>query len=277
MKKTFSITALIFIMITSVIAKQNKETLVLIHTNLGDIKIKLYNETPKHRDNFIKLVNNKYYDSLLFHRVIKEFMIQAGDPVSKHANQKTHLGSSGPNYTVPAEFVPKLIHKKGAIAAARSGDEVNPLKASSGSQFYIVVGKVYNDDGLTQIEAKLNSDKMKILFRDYLNRPENKKLKIEVEGYQKTGNSYKQDSIGKVILKQVELKNKNDNVFKFSDNAKTIYKTIGGTPFLDMNYTVFGEVIEGLGIVDKIASVPTVAANRPAEDVRILSAKIVKE
>ncbi len=182
----------------TIYSQQNRETLVLIKTNIGDIKIKLSNKTPKHRDNFIKLVNQKYYDSLLFHRVIKDFMIQTGDPNSKHATMSAHLGTGGPNYTIPAEIDSSLIHKKGAVAAARSGDEVNPLKASSGSQFYIVEGQIYNDNGLAQIETKLNSNRQKNEVRDYLGKPENKTLKNEVVKYQKLGDKLKLDSIGQI-------------------------------------------------------------------------------
>jgi cyclophilin family peptidyl-prolyl cis-trans isomerase len=270
-------TGILFILFVFYVSAQQKETLVLIKTNMGNIKIKLYNSTPKHRDNFIKLVNKKYYDSLLFHRVMKDFMIQAGDPESKHAPKSKQLGSGGPNYTIPAEFHPELIHKKGALAAARSGDEVNPLKASSGSQFYIVVGKVYSDNSLSQIEAKLNENRKQNHVREYLNKPENKALKNEIGKYQKEHNIAKLDSIGDKVVKIIDEKYKNEPAIKFSEQQRNIYKTIGGTPFLDMNYTVFGEVVEGLDVVDKIAAVETLPGDRPANDVIILSARIVPE
>jgi Peptidyl-prolyl cis-trans isomerase (rotamase) - cyclophilin family len=268
---------LFFCVIYTVYSQQNKETMVLIKTNMGDIKIKLYNATPKHRDNFIKLVSNKYYDSLLFHRVIKDFMIQTGDPNSKHATKTTQLGSGGPNYQIPAEFNAELVHKKGALAAARSGDEVNPLKASSGSQFYIVVGEKYDDNGLNQVETKLNGNRKKNQFREYLSKPENKALKNEIAKYQKAGNKVKLDSIGQIVTKRIDEYYKNEPAIKFTDYQRNIYKTIGGTPFLDMNYTVFGEVVEGLDVVDKIASVETLQGNRPVSDVLIISASVVKE
>jgi len=192
---------------------------VLISTKLGDIKIALYNETPQHRDNFIKLVQKGFYDSLLFHRIIGNFMIQGGDPNSKNAKQGQPLGMGGPGYTIPAEILPQFIHKKGALAAARQGDAVNPKKESSGSQFYIVQGTIVNDEQL-----------------NYFARMTGK---------------------------------------KYSEEVKTIYKTIGGTPHLDGEYTVFGEVYEGLEVIDKIASVAVDGQSRPIEDL-IMTIKIIE-
>ena len=180
---------------------------------MGDIKLKLYEETPLHRDNFIKLVNSHYFDSTLFHRVINNFMIQGGDPDSKRAASGAMLGNGGPSYTIPAEFVPALIHKKGVLAAAREGDMVNPQKASSGSQFYIVQGKVFTTEELDMLSKRM-------------------------------GKSFTEEQI------------------------KT-YTTIGGTPHLDGNYTVFGEVISGWDVIDKIAAVATDQNNRPKEDIRM--------
>jgi len=212
---------------------------------------------------------------LLFHRVIKEYMIQTGDPKSKNAGKTVHLGSGGPGYTIPAEFNPELIHKKGAVAAARTGDDTNPLKASSGSQFYIVIGKVYTDDGLNQIEAAMETNRKKEHFREFLNKPENKALKNETTNYQKTGNKTKLDSIGQVVSGLIDEKYKNEQAIKFSDYQRNIYKTAGGAPFLDMNYTVFGEVVEGLDVVDKIDTVETSRGDKPVNDVRIISAKVL--
>ena len=192
---------------------------VLISTKFGDIKIALYNETPQHRDNFIKLVQNGFYDSLLFHRVIANFMIQGGDPNSKNAKSGQPLGMGGPGYTIPAEILPQFIHKKGALAAARQGDAVNPKKESSGSQFYIVQGNVVDDEQLNYFSKM-------------------------------TGKTY-------------------------SEEVKTIYKTIGGTPHLDGEYTVFGEVYEGLEVIDKIASVPVDGQSRPKEDL-IMTIKMIE-
>lgn len=204
--------------------KKDRKRDVALTTTKGVIVLRLYNETPLHRDNFLKLVKSHYYDSVLFHRVIKNFMIQAGDPESKQAAAGIALGNGDPGYTVPAEFVSTLFHKKGVLAAAREGDAVNPTKASSGSQFYIVQGKTFSDAGLDSVETfRLNGRKIP---------PE----------------------------------------------QRAVYKTIGGTPHLDQNYTVFGQVVRGLDVVDSIAAVATSRqpADRPVEDVRILKARLIK-
>jgi cyclophilin family peptidyl-prolyl cis-trans isomerase len=211
----------IFILLTYCKVMGQTPTIVVLNTTEGDIRIKLYNETPLHRDNFIKLVKEEYYDGVLFHRVIQNFMIQTGDPNSKNANAGQSLGDGGPGYTIPAEFVPSLFHKKGALAAARQGDQVNPRKESSGSQFYIVQGQVLNVD---QLDALVRANKH----------------------------------------------------IPFTEEEKAAYTTIGGTPHLDQNYTVFGEVIEGLDVLDKIASVETDQRNRPLSDIRIIKVYFVQ-
>lgn len=209
----------------STVKKKDRKRDVLLQTNMGDITIRLSDSTPLHRDNFLKLVKVGFYDSVLFHRVIKNFMIQSGDPDSKTAVAGIPLGNGSPGYTVPAEFRTTLFHKKGVIAAARTSDNVNPQKASSGSQFYIVQGKTFTDADLDALEN------------------------------------------GRLMGKKIPL------------NKREAYKTIGGTPHLDDNYTVFGEVIKGIEVVDKIAVVPTSTGadrDRPLEDVRIIKAKLVK-
>jgi peptidyl-prolyl cis-trans isomerase B (cyclophilin B) len=206
----------------SVVTRKDRKKDVLLQTNYGDIVVRLSDSTPLHRDNFLKLVKTGYYDSVLFHRVIKNFMIQGGDPESKNAKPGQPLGNGGPSYTVPAEFRASLFHKKGVIAAARDN---NPEKASSASQFYIVQGKIFTDAGLDSVET-----------------------------YRLNGR-------------------------KIPSDQREVYKTIGGTPHLDQNYTVFGEVAKGLDVVNKIAGVPTSKGpdrDRPLEDVRILKAKLVK-
>jgi peptidyl-prolyl cis-trans isomerase B (cyclophilin B) len=204
------------------LTKKDLKRDVLLQTNYGDIIVRLSDSTPLHRDNFLKLVKTHYYDSVLFHRVIKNFMIQSGDPNSKQAKPGEPLGEGGPDYTIPAEFRATLFHKKGVIAAARDN---NPEKASSGSQFYIVQGKIFSEAGLDSVETyRLNGRKIPAEQRE-------------------------------------------------------VYKTIGGTPHLDQNYTVFGEIVKGLDVVDKIASVATSKGDdrdRPLEDVRIIKAKFVK-
>ncbi len=194
-------------------SSQEKHNMVRIKTPYGDMLVELYDETPKHRDNFLSLVEKGYYNGLLFHRVMRNFMIQGGDPDSRNASKGQMLGSGGPGYTIPAEFNPNLVHIKGAVAAARRGDQVNPQRASSGSQFYIVQGKTFTDAELDQIER--------------------------------------------------------DNHIKYTPEQREAYKTIGGTPFLDGQYTVFGKVTEGLEVIDQIAAQPTDRANRPLEDIEM--------
>ena len=197
-----------------------KMTKVLLKTTFGDITIALYDDTPAHRDNFHKLVNDKFYDGVLFHRIIKGFMIQGGDPDSKTAKPGQRLGSGDVGYTIPAEFVPAHFHKRGAVCAARMGDNVNPQKASSGCQFYIVDGTVYDNDKLNMIA-------------------------------QRTGKTFTPEQI-------------------------QAYTTVGGAPFLDGDYTVFGEVISGMDVVDKIASQQKDGADRPVEDIKIISATMMR-
>lgn len=195
-------------------------TKVLIKTSEGDITIALYDNTPKHKENFIKLVNDGFYDGVLFHRIIQGFMIQTGDPESKGAPAGKMLGNGGPGYTIPAEFKPENYHKRGAVAAARQGDQVNPTKASSGSQFYIVDGKPFNANLMAQISYQYGKS--------------------------------------------------------FTEEQRKVYETIGGAPFLDGDYTVFGEVVEGMDVVDKIAAKPKDRYDRPTADVKIISTEILK-
>ena len=208
-----------------VVKKKDRKKDVLLQTSMGDITLRLSDSTPLHRDNFLKLVKQGFYDSILFHRVINNFMIQAGDPNSKVAMAGKPLGGGGPGYTVPAEFRTTLFHKKGALAAARQSDDVNPEKASSGSQFYIAQGKKFTDAGLDSIET------------------------LRMKGR------------------------------KIPADQREVYRTIGGTPHLDQGYTVFGEVVKGLEVLDTIAAVPTskgVDRDRPLENVSIIKAKLVK-
>ena len=220
--KTFSFILVLITLfnINGLAQKKKKQTKVLITTSYGDMKLVLYNETPKHRDNFIKLVKEEFYDSTLFHRVIETFMIQGGDPESKNATKGQMLGNGGPGYTIPAEINPNFIHKRGALSAARMGDNTNPMRESSGSQFYIVQGKKSTPEELEQIGKR--------------------------------------------------------NGIEYTEEQIKEYETNGGTPFLDMNYTVFGELIEGFDVIDKIAAVKKGRADRPKEDVK-MSMKIVKK
>ena len=189
-------------------------------TSQGKIALRLYDETPLHRDNFLKLVENHTYDGLLFHRVIKNFMVQAGDPKSRDAKPGQPLGDGTLGYTVPAEFRPNLIHKRGALCAARQGDQVNPKKASSATQFYIVQGQVWDDKTLDMMEQRFDK--------------------------------------------------------KFTAEQRKVYTTVGGTPHLDGDYTVFGEVVDGMDVINKIAEMPCDRMDRPVEDVKIISVKVIK-
>ncbi|MBO4753003.1 MAG: peptidylprolyl isomerase [Bacteroidales bacterium] len=235
---------------------------VLIKTSLGDITVRLYDETPLHRDNFLKLAKEGYYDGTLFHRVIKNFMVQGGDPDSRGALPTAHLGAGGPDYTIPAEFNKDLIHKKGALAAARQGDEVNPEKRSSGSQFYIVTGEVYSAGKLTQLERQLVQQQLQNIFNSLVVENRNRIIELRKN----------RDNSGLMAL-QEELQNrtyaiaKEQGEPKYSPKQREVYTTIGGTPFLDQNYTVFGEVEEGLDVVDKIQLVKTQPGDRPVEDI----------
>ena len=208
-------------------AQNDGRTMVKMQTNMGDIIIALYDETPIHRDNFKKLVGEGVYDSLLFHRVIADFMIQGGDPTSKNAGKGELLGEGDMGYLLDAEFrTPEIYHKRGAVAMAREGDSTNPERKSSSSQFYIVTGKVLNDAQLDHMQERLD---------EYT-----------------------------------------DGRVKLTEEMRNTYKTIGGTPHLDGHYTIFGEVVEGMDVVDKIQHVKVDQYDRPEEDVRIIKAEIIK-
>ncbi len=241
------------------------ETRVKIETNMGDIVVKLYNETPKHRDNFIKLAKQNTYNGALFHRVIKDFMIQAGDPDSKGAPKGKFLGEGDVGYSIPAEFVyPQYFHKRGVIAAAREGDNVNPEKASSGCQFYIVTGKVFNDSTLLAMEQQVNQNNINnaiiTLARQHAKKIEELHKKNDQEGLMNL-----QDTLIALAEKQVAQ----EPPFHFTPEQVKAYTTIGGTPHLDGNYTVFGEVLEGMDVVDQIQQVKTDSNDRPEKDVVI--------
>jgi cyclophilin family peptidyl-prolyl cis-trans isomerase len=245
-------------------ANKPDETIVSIKTDFGEIKVKLYNDTPKHRENFIKLAKEGFYNDLLFHRVMSNFMIQGGDPNSKTAEPDAMLGSGGPSYTIPAEILPNHFHKKGALAAARLGGPKNPGKESSGSQFYIVQGRVFRPGELDSMNVIINNQRKEMMMRDQFNVEKSKFDSIRG----------KNDPAGFNIL-LAELRAKVDSIyaagpqFTITDEQREIYSTVGGYPSLDGEYTVFGEVVEGLDVLDKIAAVKTNKANRPLENVRM--------
>ena len=251
---------------------QEKETMVLMRTNKGDITLKLYNDTPLHRDNFLRLVADKQYEGLLFHRVIKDFMIQGGDVTSKDAPMNKSLGTGDLGYTVPAEFrYPVRFHKKGALCAARTGDEVNPEKASSASQFYIVTGKKYSDAELNQMEKQLENRLKQAIFARLQTENKSKIMSLYRSGNKEELAILRDTLIGKVELEAESRKME----AKISPEVREAYKTVGGVPFLDNEYTVYGEVVDGLDVVDAIQAMKTNKQDRPTENVVILSVEVI--
>ena len=234
---------------------------VKIQTMLGDIVVRLYDETPIHRDNFVKLVKDGYYDGTLFHRVIKDFMIQGGDPDSKGAPAGKMLGVGGPDYTLEAEINDGLFHKRGALAAARQGDEVNPERRSSGSQFYIVWGQIYNEGQLRQFSKQLRMQKVQAVFNDLAASHRDEIVQMRRER-NRTGLQKLQDKLAAEAERQVT----GDGL---TEEQRTIYSTIGGTPHLDGQYTVFGEVEEGLDVVEMIQQTATTRGDRPVDDIEM--------
>ena len=235
---------------------------VKIQTTLGDIVVRLYDETPVHRDNFLKLVGEGYYDGTLFHRVIKDFMIQGGDPDSMGAPAGKMLGVGGPDYTLQAEIKDGLLHKRGALAAARQGDEVNPERRSSGSQFYIVWGQVYNEGQLRQFSKQMKMQMMQNAFNKLAaeHRAEIMQMRRDRD---RAGLQELQERLAAVAEKQVA------GYSGMTDEQMRIYSTVGGTPHLDGQYTVFGEVEEGLDVVEMIQNTATGAADRPVDDIEM--------
>jgi peptidyl-prolyl cis-trans isomerase B (cyclophilin B) len=223
---------ILFVTIASLVSASGRLWHVRLITTKGEIILILYDETPLHRDNFVKLSKKGYFNGVLFHRVINDFMIQSGDPDSKEREPGKLYGNGGPDKNVPAEFIPSLFHKRGALAAAREGDDVNPSRESSGSQFYIVEGKIHSDETLTVAEQKIND--------------RNRTIGIETN-------------------------------YHIPDKYRDYYKKFGGTPHLDTQYSVFGEVIEGMDVVLKISDSETDENDRPIEDIYIISAKVFKK
>ena len=252
--------------------QRNNMSKVQIKTSLGDITVRLYDETPLHRDNFIKLAKEGYYNGTLFHRVIKNFMIQGGDPDSKGAAAGVQLGTGGPGYTVPAEFVyPQYFHKKGALAAARQSDQVNPEKKSSGSQFYIVTGEVYSAGKLTQLEKQLEQRMLQSIFDSLVVENRDKILQLR-RNRDQAGIA----AIQEQLQKDTFAKAKEMGKPKFTDAQREAYTTVGGTPFLDNDYTVFGEVEEGMDVIDAIQNVATGVGDRPNNDVVMIEVKVIE-
>ena len=242
-----------------------------ITTDFGVLVLRLSDETPKHRNNFIKLVNRHFYDSLLFHRVINHFIIQTGDPDSKLAKSGEALGETDLPYTIPAEFNPELFHKRGALNAARDN---NPERASSSTQFTVIQGKVYTDSMLAIAEKRINNW---LAYNLVIHKPENQGLvKLLIGLNQRQNNPDSINIITNQLKNLAEKKLENNVLYKIPEDHRQVYKTIGGAAHLDQNYTVFGEVIKGMDVVDSIAKVPTDSLDRPLQDVRIISARLIK-
>ncbi|MBR6749275.1 MAG: peptidylprolyl isomerase [Bacteroidaceae bacterium] len=253
--------------------EQNKQVCVKMETTMGNIVVKLYNETPAHRDNFVKLVKEGYYDGTLFHRVINQFMIQGGDGDSRNAKPGQQLGMGDPGYTIPAEFVyPKYFHKKGALAAARQGDQVNPEKASSGSQFYIVTGNVIPEGQIGQFERQLQMQQEQNVFNTLVAAH-----REEIMNMRRNRDQAGLQALQEQLINETRQQVAREGAFTLTPEQKAAYTTVGGAPHLDGAYTVFGEVVEGMDVVEKIEKVETDRADRPVADVRVISMKIVEE
>lgn len=255
----------LFVMLMSACSDRDKQsTYVSIATDKGEIVVKLYNDTPAHRDNFIKLAEAGFYDDLLFHRVIKDFMIQGGDPESRNAAPDAGLGSGGPGYTIPAEIVPTHYHKKGALAAARQSDNVNPRKESSGSQFYIVTGNVFTEGQLAALARQMMQYKEQQLFNALASERRSEIMQMRRDKDQ-AGLAALQEE----LVAQVKAQMPKSAAEFFTEEQRQAYTTVGGAPHLDGEYTVFGEVVEGFDVLDKIQAVATRAGDRPEKDIKM--------
>ncbi len=262
--------SLVLVVLLFACNRNANSTLVLIKTDLGDITIKLYDETPQHRDNFLKLANEGFFNGTLFHRVIENFMIQGGDPDSKNAEPGQQLGNGGPGYDIPAEFVPAIFHKKGVIAAARLSDQENPDRKSSGSQFYIVQGKIFTEAGLDSVEMKVNMRKREQIKRSLMLEHRAKLLELQ--------EAQKMEEINNLFItieEETEKQFAENETFALTPEQRELYTTTGGTPHLDGAYTVFGEVMEGLEVIDKIAAVKTDEYDRPLHNIK-MKVKVIK-
>ena len=250
----------------------DKNTYVKIETDYGVITLKLYDDTPLHKENFIKLIKEGAYNGTLFHRVIKDFMIQGGDPTSVNAPAGKSLGMGGPGYTIPAEIVfPTHFHKKGALAAARTGDDVNPGKESSGSQFYIVTGKVFSGGNLVSLENSLTKQRETRIFNRLVGEH-----KSEIMQLRRNRDNEGLYELQEKLIAETKECLQEEGPFVFTDLQREAYTTVGGAPHLDGEYTVFGEVVEGWDVLDKIENVKTDTKDRPKTDIK-MKIEIVRE
>ncbi len=262
MKKLFYCVTVVLFFISCTV-QSSKEELVSIQTEYGDMLVLLYDETPEHKENFLKLAKEGFYDSTTFHRIIDGFMIQGGDPNSKDDNEMND-GQGGPGYTIPAEFNSALIHKRGAIAAARTGGPQNPEKRSSGSQFYIVDGNVLSEAEMMGMTQNINMQREEEMMRNFVQRPENK---FYLDALIRNQNNRNQDSLNLLIEEIKPQALLGFEEFSYTDEQMEVYTTIGGTPFLDNNYTVFGELLSGFDVIDSIATQPKNSRDRPLSDI----------
>lgn len=246
---------------------------VKIDTSFGEITVRLYDETPLHRDNFVKLAREGYFDGMLFHRVIRDFMIQGGDPDSKTASPGQSLGTGGPGYTIEAEIRKDLFHKRGALAAARQGDQVNPQRRSSGSQFYIVWGQIYKEGQLRQLSKQMEMQQMQQIFDTLAMEHRDEVLRLRKERNHAGLQELQDKLVAETEAKFKAMKEKGE-LSGLSDEQIRLYTTVGGTPHLDGQYTVFGEVVEGLDVVEKIQDAETSSSDRPEEDIKMTIAVI---
>lgn len=276
MRILLSIAACLLLAASATFAQKTEtEPMVIISTEYGDIKVKLYNETPQHRDNFLKLAREGFYDGTLFHRVISEFMIQGGDPESKGAEAGKQLGSGGPGYTIPAEINPKFVHTKGALSAARQGDQVNPERRSSGSQFYVVHGRSFAAADLDMMSQRMNQQAQVTLVQNYLRLPECSEEMAQWNALAQARDNAGLQALLNTLTPKAEAKSGKLQPMNYTAEHKEAYSTIGGAPHLDGQYTVFGQVVEGLDIIDKIAAQPVAPGDRPLKDIK-MTVKVVE-
>jgi len=267
MARKFILFTLVMTLFLSCNTKKEEFQYIKITTEKGDIIVKLYNVTPKHRDNIVKLANEKFFDGQIFHRIIKNFVVQGGDPTTKEAKPDSIYGNGGPGYDIDAEIIDTIYHKRGALGMAREGDDVNPERKSSGSQFYIVTGKIFTDLQLNELENKLNTKKKANLYKKLIQQKINE-----------SKSSGKVDTISISLDVSAVI----DSIYAtypkivFSKQQRKLYTTVGGIPHLDNNYTVFGEVVSGMGAVDVLSEVQTDGNDRPLKDTRF-SISVIKQ
>lgn len=269
-KRLFILSISIIVLVTGCAQKNDKRDFVVtIKTSEGAMIAILYDDTPKHKENFVKLAKEGFYDNLIFHRVISDFMIQGGDPNSKNAVQGQALGTGGPGYTIPAEFNPNFFHHKGALSAARLGDQQNPLMASNGSQFYVVQGRKYAPEELNQLQESVQFNKKNQALREVLFMPEFEGDRMLVMQKQQEGDGEWLNSFFTNCDTLIKKGKPDYYPFSFNDEQKSVYQNLGGAPHLDGGYTVFGQIIKGLDVIDKIAGVQKDGTDRPVKDIRM--------